>query len=98
MLKALIGLLAKLFKQKFDFEIQLSDIQTIKPEQSGLYKKNAFYLIKNDGTELRLVSFKRDDLMAAFQKAYDQNTQLSLAELGHQEWHVQGVQAHAAAD
>ncbi|MEM7333034.1 MAG: hypothetical protein AAF490_13175 [Chloroflexota bacterium] len=97
-LKALIGLLAKLFKQKFDFEISLRDIQSIKPEQKGLYKKNAFYLTKTDGTEMRLVSFKRDDLMSAFRQAYDHHTDLSLSELSHQEWFVQGAGSHAAAD
>ena len=97
-LKALIGLLAKLFKQKLDFEIQLDEITSIKPEQKGLYKKNAFYLTKTDGSEMRLVSFKRDDLIVAFQQAYDQHPNLSLSELSHQEWFVQGASVHATAD
>ena len=97
-LKALIGLLALLFKQKFDFEIPLSDIQSIKRKQKGLNKKHAFYLTKTDGTEMQLVSFKLNDLIAGFQQAFDQNPGLTFSQLGQEEWVVRGIKVHAATD
>lgn len=97
-LKVMIGLLAHFFKQKFDFELPLDQIRSIKRKEKGLNKKHALILTTDDGTEMQLVSFKSDDLITAFQQAFDQNPNLSFSELGHQEWVVQGVHQNAAAD
>lgn len=97
-LKVLIGALAHFFKQKFAFDMPLEEIQSIRRKQSGINKKHAVVLTAQDGTEMQLVSFKSDDLIAAFQKAFDAHPDLSLSELSHQEWFVQGAPSHAATN
>ena len=91
MLKAMIGLLALFFKQKIDFDIPLNEISAIKRKQTGLNKKNAFYLTTAAGTEMQLICFKMNDLIEAFKKAYDRNPKLSFSELGQGEWQVQAA-------
>lgn len=91
LLKSIIGLLELFFKQKLDFEIPLDEIRTIRRKEKGLNKNKAFYLVTIDGTERELVAFPAETVLAAFQQAFDQHPSLSLAQLGQNEWSVQGA-------
>lgn len=96
LLKATIGLLAMLFKQKHDFTIPLDEIVSLRRKESGIGKKHGFTLKTIDGTELDLVCFSLDQLLAAFQEAFDQHPTLTLSQLGQSEWQVQGAKQEMA--
>jgi len=87
-LQVLIGLFAFLLKEKPDFEIELSEIQSIQRGNQGI-NKNVIRLKTTDGTEYKLICKKFDSWMAAFQTAYEGFPSFKLFMVGQEQWAVQ---------
>ena len=84
----LIGVIAFLFKDKPDFEVELGDIKSIARGKQGI-NKNVIIMTLIDGTEYKLICSKFDKWMQAFADAYAANGRYSFNELGVDQWAIQ---------
>jgi len=84
----LIGVIAFLFKDKPDFEVELGDIKSIARGKQGI-NKNVIMMTLTDGTEYKLICAKFDKWMQAFAEAYVANGRFSFNSLGVDQWAIQ---------
>ncbi len=89
--QVLIGVFAFLLKEKPDFEIELSEIQSIRRGKQGI-NKNVILLKTTDGTEYKLICKKFDEWMAAFQTVYEGFPHHKMFMIAQEQWAVQVAQ------